>query len=190
MTGIILAIFAKIIALLDSITAARSANINNADTPLSTRAPAGSAVSSNTYTATKAGYLNASVSSRATQNSVNSIASTVSTIKNRANVKVSSRLTTVFGARKVQRGFVTSAPTAGTGADASYHDVTIQSVADINKCLVIVQGSAVAVDLSKTVHYPASGRLLNSTTLRIFVGVVNPGGTWIFRVRWQVVDLR
>lgn len=196
MVGLILSIFAKIKDLLDRLTVARANKLDNLNTTLSSRAPASTAVSSNIWTNTKAGHLNTSLSSRASQSTVNSIANKANTLKQRANVKVSSRLTTMLGTRKVQSG-ATSAhpPSSGSGIDLSYSDHTISAVANINKCLVLVSGGFIWWDGSEAVHYPASARLINTTTVRVFINLTDPsssagGGDWLLRARWQVAEFK
>ena len=63
----------RIKILMDRITSTRASNLDNLDGAVSSRAPASTALSSSVWTGTRAGYLDASISGRASQSSVDAL---------------------------------------------------------------------------------------------------------------------
>ena len=63
----------RIKILMDRITSTRASNLDNLNATVSSRAPASTALSSSVWTGTKAGYLNAAISGRASQSSVDAL---------------------------------------------------------------------------------------------------------------------
>jgi hypothetical protein len=190
MIAFIINISSKLKSLLNTLTSARAANFANLDAAISSRAPATTALSSSVWTNPKAGYLDAALSSRAAQATLNTINSNLNILDARANVKVSSRLSTIFGNTKIQTNTVlANSFSSGTGQDSSYVDVTISTVANTAKCLVFIQGSAINYTDSIAKYYPLAGRLTSTTNLRISVGL-SYSGTWFLRCRYYVVELR
>lgn len=122
----------------------------------------------------------------------NRIPSDNATHINRIDANVSSRLASVFGATKVQTGYVstgvTSPPQSGSGEDFKFLDVTISSVTDTSKAIVIVDQVQAFRDNGAPV-FPVTGRLTSSTNLRI-AGKSNTADVTNFLGRWYVVELK
>lgn len=101
--------------LTSYLSATRCAKIDNLDTTLTSRAPASTAVSSATWTAARAGYLD--------KLNAGGIPGTV---------------------KSIQTGYLAViAGVAGTGEDAYYRDITISTVV-VAKCVVTVGGNHLA----------------------------------------------
>jgi hypothetical protein len=111
MIGVLLGIPGKLKTLTDRLTSARAGYLDNLNTNLAVLpAPASTALSTATWTGTKAGYLDAAISSVATSSIVS-----------------------------VQTGWVNAARTGASAGteDASYWEVTISTVV-VAKCLALV----------------------------------------------------
>lgn len=180
---LLLGIPSKIKSLLDRLPVSRANKIDNIDTTVSSRAPASTALSSNIWTNARAAFLNANITSRASQASLNATDNKVDSIKNNADVKASSRLSTVFGVRKVQTGFITATNfSSGTGEDLNYFNITISPVSAANKCEVYFQ---LAYIFGSNSHLPTA-RLTSTTNLRI--SITYP--TSSLALRWYVMELQ
>ena len=127
----------RIKILIDRITSTRASNLDNLNATVSSRAPASTALSSSVWTGTRAGYLDASISGRASQSSVDAIPA--SPIKS------------------VQRGLLTV-------ANIPPFNVTISPV-DINKSVLTFSYGA-DVDTALTAEDLLWGRLTSSTNIR------------------------
>lgn len=64
----------KLKTLIDRLTAARASNLDDIDTTVSSRAPSSTALSTATWTGTKAGYIDSAISDRASQTSLDTMA--------------------------------------------------------------------------------------------------------------------
>ncbi|MBI2882525.1 MAG: hypothetical protein HYY11_01225, partial [Candidatus Methylomirabilis oxyfera] len=78
----------------------------------------------------------------------------------------------------IQTGFLSGAPSSGTGEDARYLDVTIAAV-NTAKSVVLLNGEG-----NGNSYVALTGRLLNSTTLRVADSTVITG----LNCRWTVVE--
>lgn len=85
--------------LIDRLTATRASNLDNIDAAVTTRAPASTALSTSTWTGTRAGYLD-----------------TIPTLPTGV-------------CKNVQTGYASSSASGGSGEDSGYLDITITSVA-------------------------------------------------------------
>ena len=129
----------RIKILIDRITSTRASNLDNLNATVSSRAPASTALSSSVWTGTRAGYLDASISGRASQSSVDALPT--SPIKS------------------VQRGLLT----VGFG-DSPPYNVTISSV-DLGKSvLTFSYGNSSSTELRS--DRLLWGRLTSSTNIR------------------------
>ena len=148
----------RIKILMDRITSTRASNLDNLNATVSSRAPASTALSSSVWTGTREGYLDASISGRASQSSVDAIPA--SPIKS------------------VQRGLRTvSFP------NAPPYDVTISSV-DLGKSMLTFSyGEGVTVAL--TPERLLWGRLTSSTNIRFDRDLSSSSQ---FTIEWQVIE--
>ena len=148
----------RIKILIDRITSTRASNLDNLDGAVSSRAPASTALSSSVWTGTRAGYLDASISGRASQSSVDAIPA--SPIKS------------------VQRGLLTVG-----GADAPPYNVTISAV-DLGKSvLTFSYGNSSSAELRS--DRLLWGRLTSSTNIRF--DKCRPGVS-TYTIAWEVVE--
>lgn len=163
---LLLGLPSKVKSLLDRLTATRAANLDSIDTTVSSRAPASTALSNATWTNTKAGQIDASVSSRASQTSVNTVSSNVTSVLNNADVKTSTRLSSVtpqWQFDHVTNAEFTTAVGTGFEADSVYWDMAV-TVSNLANSFVLLQGGYTN---SAGSLLPTSARLINDTTVRV-----------------------
>jgi len=147
-------------------TGTRAGKLDSLDAAITSRAPASTALSNATWTDVKAGYLDAAIST---------ISSPV---------------------RSIQTGTVdTTTTTNGTVPEANYIDVTISSVT-VSKCFVVANiGAGIGSNnvgeaqvAARLFGQTGQAYLLNSTTLRIHGGVA---GTYrSLSGRWTVIEYK
>jgi len=148
----------RIKILMDRITSTRASNLDNLNATVSSRAPASTALSSSVWTGTRAGYLDASISGRASQSSVDALPQGI--------------------IKSVQRGLLTL-----DFGDAPPHNVTISSV-DLGKSMLTFSyGEGVAGAL--TPEQLLWGRLTSSTNIRFdnYRSLASP-----YTIAWEVVE--
>jgi len=148
----------RIKILMDRITSTRASNLDNLNASVSSRAPASTALSSSVWTGTRAGYLDASISGRASQSSVDAIPT--SPIKS------------------VQRGLLTVG-----FADAPPYNVTISSV-DLGKSMLTFsygENNTSALTSERLLW----GRLTSSTNIR-FDKYRSAAST--YTIAWEVIE--
>lgn len=172
MSAFLLGVPGKLKTLIDRLTSTRAGNLDNLDAAITTRAPSATALSSATWTGTKAGYLDAAISSRLD-------AAVVS----------------------AQSGKVdTNTLSAGTADEFRYVDVTLSAVASVAKCLVVVVGGFASSPTSNSAALdsarrngansgPARGYLTSVSNLRLYGA---PGSDTYYgaSVRWQVIEYK
>jgi hypothetical protein len=101
----------KLKTLTDRLSSGRATALDNLDAAITTRAAASTALSNATWTNTKAGYLDAAISSIA-----------------------------AGAIQSIQTGFANQVMVAvSSGEDLRYIDITISAVAATNKCFVFLQ---------------------------------------------------
>jgi hypothetical protein len=114
MIGALIGLPGKIKTLLDRLTATRAGLLDNLDAAMTTRAAASTALSTATWSATKAGYL---------------------------DVAISSRLSAAV--KSIQTGYRGGAlASSGTGEDLYYADITLGTAVTVAKTFVILQHAA------------------------------------------------
>ena len=129
----------RIKILIDRITSTRASNLDNLNATVSSRAPASTALSSSVWTGTRAGYVDASISGRASQSSVDALPQGI--------------------IKSVQRGLLTL-----DSGDAPPHNVTISSV-DLGKSMLTFSYGASST-ATLTPERLLWGRLTSSTNIR------------------------
>jgi len=149
----------RIKILIDRITSTRASNLDNLNATVSSRAPASTALSSSVWTGTRAGYLDASISGRASQSSVDAIPA--SPIKS------------------VQRGLLI----IGYGYTPP-HNVTISSV-DLGKSMLTFSYGGAAND-ALTPEQMFWGRLTSSTNIRF--DRYQTSSSSYYTIEWEVVE--
>jgi hypothetical protein len=189
MMGLLLNSLATLKTLSDRLT--NAANLDNADAAITTMAPANTALSTGIWTGTKAGYLDESVTTVASQTSANTAASVL--VTNMDNY-LSTLLAGILGARNIQTGFVGSLPSVQVLSDIErryYTQVSITPVADAAKCFVLVHGY---VDSGNTTHTDAPhanfplAYLVSTSVLE--VSCYNyTGQDLIPAIQWKVIEL-
>lgn len=133
------------------LTSARAGYLDRLDAAVTTRAAASGALSDAVWTNVKAGYLDMAISA------------------------------VPSGIVGVQTGYVSSgSPSSGATEDTQYIDTTITAVANVNKCLVIVQVAAGSSSSNFT------ARLTSTTNVR--VSCASASAT--MRARFYVVEFQ
>ena len=151
----------KLKTLLDRLTAARATKLDNLDTAITTRAPSSTALSTATWTATRAGYLDGPISNASKH------------------------------AKLIATGYLsTTRSGTGSGEDVSYYDVTISGVTDAANCVVdvgLMQFYAVADSYPPSSAFTVTGRLTSAVNLRI--ACARDDAARIFRGRYYIWEL-
>ena len=167
---ILLGLFPKLKDLLDRLTAARANNLDKLDTTISSRAPESTALSSNIWTNARASFLNANITSRASQGSVDNISNNVNTIKTNVDAKISSRLSTAVKSRRTYliTPSLSDMKNGGNLIYSTYYDQTIDPIV-VGKSVAIMNGGNAIYSLNNELvpNVQLMATLINSTTLRI-----------------------
>jgi hypothetical protein len=153
----------KLKLLLDRMTAARTANLDNLDVAVSSRAPGASALNTAIWTNARAGYLD------------NLSAGTVSTF-----------------VQSVQTGYINSvAPTGGAGEDSVYTDVGIAAV-NPAKSVVLLQSLSYFNPSGYFLPTDGTARLVASNVLRVSSVNATPAGVAPTSLsgRWIVLEFK
>ncbi len=172
--------------LWDRLPAARADKLDNLDTTVSSRLDSvdsrlnnlNAAISSRIATNdARLDDLDATVSSRIASNdakldnldaNITGIIATNDARLNHLDLDISDLVPTV---KNIQTGYTDPTESSGSGEDVKYIDITITAVSDITKCFVLIQRVSSTVGLT--------GRLINTTTLRISTTSSVVRGRWI-----------
>jgi hypothetical protein len=148
----------RIKILIDRLTATRAGNLDNLNATVSSRAPSSTALSSSVWTGTKAGYLDAAISGRASQASVDALPQGI--------------------IESIQRG------TATTSGIATSFTATISAV-NLSKSFVVAQFRR---NDTSTVDYNGLITAKLTSTTQITFTRYNGSGSGDTLVEWQVIE--